>query len=158
MNAFISYSIAEHEQYILNLLSQRITESGLTLVTSYNQGDWPDPQSSDLIRNSAVFIGLMTGSGRLPKRNRVYADFKQAHVLNRPAILLIEDNIPTFWEHNYHNTIRFNRHNINQSIDEVNQRIRNSQLQAAQKPDAAAWILAGVGILALLSLLSSDKK
>jgi hypothetical protein len=64
----------------------------------------------------------------------VYADFKQAHVLNRPAILLIEDNIPTFWEHNYHNTIRFNRHNINQSIDEVNQRIRNSQLQAAQKP------------------------
>ena len=59
-NAFISYAIAEDEQYILNLLSQRIAEAGLTLVTSYSQGDWPDPQSSDLIRNSAVFIGLMT--------------------------------------------------------------------------------------------------
>ena len=157
-NAFISYSIAENERFILNLLAQRIAEAGLTLVTSYDQGDWPDPQSSDQIRNSSVFIGLMTKSGRLAKRKRVYADFKQAHLLSRPAILLIEQGIQTFWEQHYHNTIFFNRHNINQSIEEVKRRIHTSQAQPSQKPDAAAWLLAGVGILALLALLSSDKK
>jgi hypothetical protein len=158
MNAFISYSIAENEQFILNLLAQKIAEANLTLVTSYEQGDWPDPQSSDQIRNAAVFIGLITRSGRLAKRNRVYSDFKQAHAMNRPAILLIEQGIPTFWEQHYHNTIFFNRYSINESIEEVKRRIHASQAQSAQKPDAAAWLLAGVGILALLSLLSSDKK
>jgi hypothetical protein len=158
MNAFISYSIADNEQYILTLLAQRISETGLTLVTSYNQGDWPDPQATDEIRNSAVFIGLMTSSGRLAKRNRVYSEFKQANLFNRPAILLIEDNIPVLWEGIYHNTIRFNRRNIGQTVEEVNNRIRTSQLQPPPTANAAAWVLVGIGVLALLSLLSSDKK
>ena len=157
-NAFISYAIAENEQYILNLLAQRIAEAGLSLVTSYNQGDWPDPQSTDEIRNSAVFIGLITKAGTIAKRNRVYSDFKQAHAVNRPAILLIEQGIRTLWEQHYHNTIFFNRYNIAHSIEEVKQRIHKSQLQPPQNTDAAAWLLAGVGILALLALLSSDKK
>jgi hypothetical protein len=158
MNAFISYSIADNEQYILTLLSQKVSEIGLTLVTSYDQGDWPDTQASDEIKNSAVFIGLMTNSGRFGKRNRVYSEFKQANLFNRPAILLIEDSIPVFWEGYYHNTIRFNRHNIGQTVEEVNNRIRTSQLEPPPTPNAAAWLLAGIGVLALLSLLSSDKK
>jgi hypothetical protein len=32
------------------------------------------------------------------KRNRVYAEFKQANLFNGPAILLIEENIPVLWE------------------------------------------------------------
>jgi hypothetical protein len=157
MNAFISYSIADNEQYILTLLSQKVSEIGLTLVTSYDQGDWPNAQATDEIKNAAVFIGLMTTSGRLGKRNRVYSEFKQANMFGRPAILLIEDTIPVLWEGHYHNTIRFNRHNIGRSIQEVNNRIANSQQQIPQAPNAAAWILAGIGVLALLSLLSSDK-
>jgi len=78
--------------------------------------------------------------------------------VNRPAILLIEQGIRTLWEQHYHNTIFFNRYNIAQSIEEVKQRIHKSQLQPPQNTDAAAWLLAGVGILALLALLSSDKK
>jgi len=158
MNAFISYSIAPNEQYILTLLSQKVSEIGLTLVTSYDQGDWPNTQATDEIKNAAVFIGLMTSSGRLGKRNRVYSEFKQANMFNRPVILLIEDNIPTLWEGHYPNTIRFNRLNVGQTVEEVNNRIRISQQEIPQAPNAAAWLLAGIGVLALLSLLSSDKK
>lgn len=158
MNAFISYSIGINEQYLLTLLAQKVSETGLTLVTSYNQSDWPDAETANEIKNSAVFIGLMTTSGSLGKRNRVYAEFKQANLLNRPAILLIEENIPTLWEGFYHNTIRFSRHNVGNAVEEVKGRIRTAQLQPPQTTNAAGWVLAGLGVLALLSLLSSDKK
>jgi hypothetical protein len=157
MNAFISYSIADDEQYILSLLSQKVAESGLTLVTSYNQSDWPDPQTANEIKNSALFIGLMTASGSMGRRSRVYSEFKQAHLFSRPAILLIEDTVPvSIWENSYHNTIRFNRYSVNEAIEEVKRRIGLSQTQPS--PNAAAWILGGLGVIALLSLLSSDKK
>src|SRR5882762_5849874 len=102
MNAFISYSIHENEQYILTLLSQKVSEAGLTLVTSYDQSDQPNAQTANEIKNSALFIGLMTNSGTLGKRSRVYSEFKQANLFGRPAILLIEDTVEVgFWEDSY---------------------------------------------------------
>jgi hypothetical protein len=158
MNAFISYSINEDEQYILTLLSQKVAEAGLTLVTSYNQSDWPDPQTANEIKNSVLFIGLMTGSGSLSKRSRVYSEFKQANLFSRPAILLIEETVEVgLWEDSYHNTIRFNRFSINQAVEEVKRRISTSQTDQPNQ-NAAGWILGGIAVLALLSLLSSDKK
>lgn len=158
MNAFISYSINKQEQYILTLLSQKVAEAGLTLVASYNQSDWPDPQTANEIKNSALFIGLMTGSGSLRKRSRVYSEFQQANLFGRPAILLIEDTVDVgLWEDSYHNTIRFNRFSINQAVAEVKSRISTSQTDQANQT-AAGWILGGIAVLALLSLLSSDKK
>jgi hypothetical protein len=38
MNAFISYSIHPNEQYLLTLLAQKLSERGLSFVTSYTQG------------------------------------------------------------------------------------------------------------------------
>lgn len=158
MNAFISYSISDNEEYILTLLSQKLAEAGLTLVTSYNQSDWPDPQTANEIKNSAVFIGLMTGSGSLGRRSRVYSEFKQAHMFSRPAILLIEDTVDVgLWENSYHDTIRFNRFSINNASEEVKRRIGTSQ-GGQPNQNAAAWLLGGLAVLALLSLLSSDKK
>jgi len=55
-------------------------------------------------------------------------------------------------------TVFFNRYNIAQSIEGVKQRIHKSQLQPPQKQRRGGRLLAGVGILALLALLSSDKK
>ncbi len=157
MNAFISYSIGDNEEYILTLLSQKVAEAGLTLVTSYNQSDWPDPQTANDIKNSALFIGLMTNSGNLGRRSRVYSEFKQANLFGRPAILLIEDTVPLgMWETSYHNTIIFNRYSINDAIEKVKERIGSSQAQPNQ--NAAAWILGGLAVIALLSLLSSENK
>jgi hypothetical protein len=158
MNAFISYSISDEEQYILTLLSQKVEEAGLTLVASYNQSERPDPQTANEIKNSVVFIGLMTGSGSLGMRSRVYSEFQQANLFRRPAILLIEDTVPVgLWEDHYHNTIRFNRYYINQAIDEVKTRINISQSPQPSE-NAAAWILGGIAVIALLSLLSSENK
>lgn len=156
MNAFISYSINDNEQYILNLLAQKVSEAGLTLVASYNQSDSVDFQAANDIKNSALFIGLITESGRLAKTSRVYSEFKQANLFGKPAIFLIENKVPvTPWVNMYQNTIRFNRHNIGHAIQEVKNKIDNSQIQ---QTDAAAWILGGVAALALLALLSDKNK
>lgn len=157
MNAFISYSIGNNEQYILNLLAQKVAETGLALVTSYNQSDLVSHQTSNDIKNSALFIGLITRLGRLGKTGRVYSEFKLANLFSRPAILLIEDNVEVApWINNYQNTIKFNRHYINHSIEEVKNRINNSSSQPS--PSTAAWVLGGIAVLGLLALLSDKDK
>lgn len=157
MNVFVSYSIHENEQYILSLLAQKLASSGLTAVTSYDQGDYIDFQTINEIKNSVLFIGLITQAGGLPKIARVFAEFKQANLFQKPAILLIEEGVEVApWVGLYQNTIRFSRYNIDSTIDEVNRRIHAPAPQPNQ--NALAWILGGLGVLAILSLLSSDKK
>lgn len=159
MNVFISYSIADHEQYILTLLSQKVAELGMTLVTSYDQGDYPNPDTINDIKNSVLFIGLITREGRLTKMSRVHSEFRQAQLSKKPSILLVEDsaaiNIPP---DSYYNAITFNRFNILQTIDDVQNRIRTSQLNPPPTTNTAAWVLGGLAVLALLKLLSSEDK
>jgi hypothetical protein len=161
MNVFISYSIRDTEQYILSLLAQRIAESGLTLVTSLDQSDYLGSLSSQVsneIRNSVLFIGLITKSARELKTARVFSEFKQANLHGKPSLFLIEEGVEVApWVRTYQNTIWFNRFNIRNSIDVANQRIKNAQSKA-QQDNAAAWILGGVAVLALLALLSDEKK
>ncbi|MFL6335353.1 MAG: hypothetical protein ACJ754_18730 [Pyrinomonadaceae bacterium] len=158
MNAFISYSIGAHEQYILNLLAQKLGETGLTLVTSYNQSNWVDPQTSNDIKNAALFIGLITSAGPLGRTGRVYSEFKLANLHNKPAIFLIEDTVEVApWVGMYENTVRFNRHYPYQAIEQVRQKIAISQTPQPNS-NGAAWILGGLGILALLSWLSEKDK
>ena len=158
MIAFISYSIGEDEQYILSLLAQKLKEQDFNLVTSYNQSDYIDPQAVNAIKNAALFIGLITESGRLPKAGRVYSEFEQANLYSKPAIFLIEDTVPVApWINNYQNTIRFNRYRISEAIEQVRNKIATSQ-SLQPNSSAAAWILGGLGVLALLSWLSEDKK
>lgn len=158
MNAFISYSIADNQQYILNLLAQRLAEKGLTLVTSTNQSDYADFQVSNEIRNCALFIGLITKAGRPSKTSRVYSEFQTAHRYSKPAIYLIEDNVDVApWINNYQNTLRFNRFSINQTIQQVKDRIYNPQTSESNS-NAAAWVLGGVAVIGLLSWLSDKEK
>jgi hypothetical protein len=158
MIAFISYSIGEDEQYILSLLAQKLKEQGFNLVTSYNQSDFIDTQAVNAIKNAALFIGLITKSGRLPKAGRVYSEFKQANLYSKPAIFLIEDTVSVApWISNYQNSIRFNRYRINEAIEQVRNKITSSQSPQSNS-NAAAWLLGGIGVLALLSWLSEDKK
>jgi hypothetical protein len=157
MNAFISYSIGDNEQYILSLLAQKLGGNGINLVTSYNQSDAIDWQTTNEIKNATFFIGLITKTGRPRKTARVIQEFRQAQQFNKPSIMLIENDVPVSpWVINNENAVRFNRYFVSQAIEEVNQRIKTSQVQPS--PNAAAWILGGIGILALLSWLSDEKK
>ena len=156
MNAFISYSISQHEQYIVSLLAQKLAEAGLTSVTNYNQSDSIDYQAINEIKNCGLFIGLITRFGFSIRSNRVIAEFTQAQSFNRPAIFLIEDSVlvaPPIA--GYHNLIRFNRHNVAEAAQEVRNRIAAIQQKATA--DGAAWLVGGLAIIALLSYLS-DKK
>jgi hypothetical protein len=157
MNAFISYSIGDNEQYILSLLAQKLMENGVNLVTSYNQSDAIDWQTMNEIKNATFFIGLITKAGRPKRTTRVIQELEQTKQYNRPWIVLVENNVPVNPQIiNNENTIRFNRYFPHQAIEQVNQRIKASQTQP--NPNAAAWILGGIGILALLSWLSEEKK
>lgn len=158
MNAFISYSLGENEQYILNLLAQTLEQTGLTLMTSYNRSRFEDLQIANDIRNSALFIGLITNAGPISKTAGVYQAFKQANLHRKPAILLVEDTVAVDpWIEGHQNTLRFNRHFPDQAIQEVNNRIRSSQMPQANS-NAAAWVLGGLGVLALLSWLSEERR
>ena|SRR5687767_15048026 len=158
MNAFISYSMGENEQYILNLLAQKLGQTGFTLVTSYNQSTFDNFQAANDIRNSALFIGLITSTGPTSRTSRVYQEFKQANLHRKPSILLIEDTVGVDpWIGGYQNTVRFNRFYPDQAIEEVKNRIRSSQMPEANS-NAAAWVLGGLGVLALLSWLSEKQR
>jgi hypothetical protein len=158
MNAYISYSIGPHEQYILNLLAQKMAEKGMSLVATYNETNRVDPRTPYDINDSAIFIGLVTKAGSTGRTRRVFSEFQIAHQYNKPAILLIEDTVSVLpWVSAYENTIRFNRYFPEQAINEVHNKI-NASKNAQTSSDAAAWALGGLGVLALLSWLSEDKK
>ena len=159
MIAFISYSISEAEQYILTLLAQKLREKGFALTTGYNQFNYVDLQTVNEISNAHLFIGLVAYPGS--NAERVYQQFNQALLHNKPSILLIEDivKVPSGIK-SFPNIVRFNRRSPHIAVEEVKNRIKVSQNYEAQQQNgnAAAWILGGIAALALLSLLTSEKK
>ena len=158
MNVFISYSISSNEQYILNLLAQKMSEKGFSLVAINNPSMWVGTQAPNEIKNSALFIGLITKAGPSERTTRVFSEFKLANLYSKPAILLIENTVSVApWIKQYENTIRFNRYYPEQAINQVHDKIAASQ-NTQSNSNAAAWILGGIGILALLSWLSEQKK
>ena len=158
MIAFISYSISDSEHYVLTLLAQKLREKGFSVTSNYKQSSQlPDFQTINAIKNADLFIGLVTASGN--STTRVYSELNQAFLHNRPAIFLAEEKVNlTSQIDNYPNTVRFNRYYPNLAIDEVNRRIQFSQAQP-QQDNTLAWLIGGgVAAVALISLLSSEKK
>jgi hypothetical protein len=154
MQAFLSYSIAESEKYVLTLLAKKLRERGFSIVSNYNEV--LDSLSKLQIGDSTLFIGIIAKKGR--DLERVNQEIQFAIRKNKPMILLAEENIKVAdWIENYPNTIKFDRFYPNLAIEEVNQRIQFSQ-QQPQQDNTLAWILGGVAALSLISLLSSEKK
>ena len=158
MNAYVAYSIHDYEQYLLNLLAQRLATNGVTLVTSANQIGPLDFPMTNAIRNCAFFIGLFTYAGLHTKPERAWQEVTAAYESNRPMILLIEEGIQLApWAENHPGTIRFNRNNVEMAMNVVKARVDHAKTVQSNNT-AAAWLLGGVGILALLALLSDTKK
>lgn len=157
MIAFISYSLNESEKYVVTLLAQKLGEKGFSLTSSFRQSaSFVDFQTENEIKNSSLFIGLITQAGR---RNtpKVYLELQKALNYSKPAILLVEDNVQLdSWASNFPNLIRFNRYYPQIAMEEVKNRIQTSK--TVQQDNSLAWILGGVAALALISYLSSEKK
>jgi hypothetical protein len=154
MQAFLSYSIAESEQYVLTLLANNLRERGFSLTANYKET--VDSLCQLQIGNSTLFIGILTHAGK--KTDRVSQEIHFAIKQKKPMILLVEDNIRVAeWVESYKNTIKFNRKFPQSAIAEVNKRIQTSQ-DKPQANNTLAWILGGVAALSLISLLSTEKK
>jgi hypothetical protein len=155
MKAFISFAISPDEQYILNLLADKLGKRGFTLVSGVNA--WPrfEPRIAPQMQDATLFIGLITRAGATLRFQNVIEEFNLARSMSKPAILLIEEgSFYPMWGSDDFNTIYFNRNNIGQAIETVNGRIHTPDTEAS----AAAWLLGGVAVIALLSYLSNDKK
>jgi hypothetical protein len=160
MIAFISYSINESEQYVLTLLAQKLREKGFSVTSNYKQASQLlDFQTINAIKSADLFIGLVAASGNPTSTVRVYSELNQAFSHNRPAILLAEESVELLPHiKNYPNTIRFNRYYPNLAIEEVNRRIKFSQAQP-QQDNTLAWLIGGgIAAVALISLLSDEKR
>jgi len=157
MIAFISYSLNESEKYVVTLLAQKLREKGFSLTSGFSQSpSFVDFQTENEIKNSSLFIGLVTSSGRnnFPK---VYSELHKALTYNKPAILLVEDTVKLdSGLANFPNLIRFNRYYPDIAMEEVKNRIQTSK--TVQQDNSLAWILGGAAALALISYLSSEKK
>lgn len=162
MIAFLGYSIADSEQYVLTLIAQKLQEQGFSLTSDYSNYYEFDAQLSfqtqNAIKNAGLFIGVVTRSGNTFLTQKVYKEMDFAIQNNKPTIFLLEDQVQTFpWVTNYPNTIRFNRAYPQQAIEEVNRKIQISK-NGIQKDNTLAWILGGAAALALIGLLSSEKR
>ena len=160
MIAFISDSIGDSEQYVLTLLAQKLREKGFSVTSNYKQSSqFPDFQTITAIKSSDLFIGLVAASGNMTSTARVYNELNQAFLHNKPTIFLAEESVNLAPHINsYPNTIRFNRYYPNLAIDEVNRRIKFSQTQP-QQDNTLAWLIGGgIAAVALISLLSDEKK
>jgi hypothetical protein len=157
MIAFISYSLNESEKYVLTLLAQKLQERGFSLTSGYGQSlGFVDFQTENEIKNSSLFIGVITSSGRY-NSTKVYLELQVAQKYNKPIILLVEDTVPLdFGIANFPNLIKFNRYYPHLALNEVKNRIQFSK--SDQQDNSLAWILGGAAALALIAYLSSEKK
>jgi hypothetical protein len=151
MKAFVSYSINDNDQYLLTLLSSKLREKNFVVVTSqnfYNRN--LDYSTQYEISNSHLFVGIITGRGI--EKDRVLKEWNYAISRNIPTLLLIEDTVSVNPGFNG-NYILFNRYYPQNAINEINRRM---QIQGSN--EALPWILGGAAILAILALISNDKK
>ncbi len=156
--AFISYSIKDSEQYVLTLLSNLLREEGFTIDSSFDFLDHGDSfrDIKNKIANSGLFIGLITAAG---KNKYVLAEWQEAQNSNTPSLLLIEDTIELkSASSNNQNILRFNRNYPESAIEEATFKIRKSkETQVDDVSDnIVGWILGGLAILAIITLLSDD--
>ena len=156
MKAFLSYSLNDADQFVIPLISRRLQEQRFFVTTgSYKFQENLDYQTKNGINTSNLFIGLITNTGF--NNQRVYNEWLHAINNRIPSILLVEDNYDlNRGLERQPNLIRFNRYNPEIAIEEINERIKKSQNHNNDLEDAAPWILGGLAIAALISMLSED--
>ena len=159
MKAFISYSINDSEQYVLVLLSEKLREKGFSLISNHDHGTGRiDPFTAMRIGGSSLFIGVITANGL--NHGKVVGEHYMAVSKNIPALLLLEDTAQLSPDFMDSNVVVFNRQNPHEAIEHIHQNIRQVGKPVNGRPSsntAAAWILGGLVLAGLVSLLSSSK-
>jgi hypothetical protein len=151
MNAFISYSLIDKEQFIITLLSNKLREQGFSLRASKNYLDFT---TKFQISSSQLFIGLISYYGA--QRQEVLQEWQHAIANKVPAVLLIENNVPVDSNFNGY-YVRFDRNNPQPAIDEIHKKMLQPKPSTQVNNEALGWFLGGAAIIAIIALLGSKK-
>lgn len=153
MKAFISYSIGDEDQMVITLLSNRLRNQGFQILTSQNfYSRELDFTTKGQVNNSSIFFGVITAYGQ--EKARVLEEWNYSKSINIPNILLIEDivNLNSDFKGNY---LVFNRNNPQKAIDEITNKINNSESKGNKS--IWPWLIGGAALLGIINLLSKDE-
>jgi hypothetical protein len=153
--AFISYSLADKDRFVVSRLISVLQEKGMTVTSSQNfYLDHLDFTTQKNIDIADLFIGVITDQSRT--RNRVLNEWQYATNKGTPNLIVIEDTVH-LENANRENVIRFNRHDLASAISRVNQKIESSR-RTTSDDEWVKWVLGGAAIIALLSLLDNSRR
>lgn len=153
MTIFISYSLGIFEEYILNLLSNKLSERGHSLITNSYPGF--EPQIKTQIQSAELFLGLITVNGPPSKTSWVSHEMSIAISLGKPYLMLVQVGSPIQLAPTVlANTILFSPNNLDAAI----QMVQEKSEQAQRSKNNAALLLGGIAAIALLAYLADDKK
>jgi len=156
MRAYLSYSLNDEQQYVVTVLAQVLREKGYELTVGGGRGLRVLPGAS---RNPwigcGLFIGVITQSGA--ESDRVIDEYNKAIDLSIPSLLLVDENIAKRAGIQPHNGIvTFNASYPQAAMEQVRRNVQQAHIQP-RSDDTGAWVLGGLGVLALIALLSSKK-
>ena len=139
MQAFISYSISDGDEFVLTLLGSKLREKNFVLTTSQNfYAKNLDHQTMQEIKTSHLFVGLITGTGT--ERARVLEEWNYAVQQHIPNLLLVEDTVPVHQSFNG-NYLIFNRNQPQAAVDEIQRRMNPAQTSPSTNPEALVpWL------------------
>lgn len=155
MKAFLSYSLSDTQEYVVTIMARQLREKGYTLMTHSGTHLGLNKLNTTL-RGCSLFIGVVTQ--RSNEYDRVVKEYNQADAWQIPALLLFERSVAyNAGVLDHPNVVIFDRHNPNQALEHVRNRIAWARAPETKSDDTGAWILGGAALLALIALLSGKK-
>lgn len=153
--AFISYSLADKDRFVVSRLISVLQEKGMSVSSSQNfYSDHIDFTTQKNIDIADLFIGVITDQSGT--RSRVLNEWRYATDKSIPNLIVLEDTLQ-IENANRENVIRFNRYNLASAISKVNQKIESSR-RTTSDDEWIKWVLGGAAVIALLSLLDNNRR
>lgn len=154
MKAFVSYSLNDKDELVMAILSSKLREKGFSINISHDfYSEKPNPLTQLMISEATLFVGVITQNST--QLNRVYQEWSYAQKRKIPSILLVEGNIQI--DSSIHLAIQnkyiaFDRQNPKASIERID------LLRKTATEEAVPWLLGGAALVAVIGLLSGNRR
>ncbi|TNE29085.1 MAG: hypothetical protein EP346_07055 [Bacteroidetes bacterium] len=144
-----------------------LQEAGIS-VSSGRQSHLPQHRGviESQIRNSELFIGITKSQNTVGSKSQVAYEYRAAKKLNKAAFILMDVSNPMPYQSNQPNpteispynsedVIYFDRYHPKEAVKSLKARIEKKQ--NAKTSNAAAWVVGGLALLALIGAFSEDE-
>lgn len=154
MKAFISYSLNDQDNYILTLLSTELRNKGFVIRQSSDFHENMSALTKMNIKNSHLFIGLLSDNGA--EFERVQREYNLSEAKGIPCIYLIEDTLSLNSINSPH--ITFSRRNPELAINTLKNKLQELRSKSKDaNSNILVWMLGITAVLAVISLFSRDE-